>query len=451
MSADTFAALATPAGESALAVIRINGSAVPALSAALTGRSQPLPARRAVHSRLFDQSGRVVDDCVFLFYASPASPTGGDVLEITCHGNPLIVRRILDDLLARGVRDAEPGEFTRTAFLNGRLDLSQAEAVMDLIRARSDRALEAARRQLRGDLGARVNHLCDRLLGVIAHLEAYIDFPEEDLPGEDDTGPARDLAELTREFDQLIATQKFRDILHEGVKTVILGRPNAGKSSLLNALAGEERALVSEEPGTTRDFVETPVMAGPYRLRLTDTAGLRGEASGVELLGIRKSLEQADRADLILIVMDASLPPPELPASLLPLLDPSRTLVVENKADLPRFPALDTFLPGLPRLRVSARSGEGLDTLRQALVRLVETGLEVPGEEAVLVSSRHADALRETKENVALALAKLRASEPSELVAADLRAALAALGRILGKVDNERMLDKLFATFCIGK
>ena len=357
----------------------------------------------------------------------------------------------LDDLLERGCRLAEPGEFTRRAFLNGKLDLSQAEAVVQLIQARSDRALEAARRQLAGSVGDMVNSLVDRLLGVTAMLEAYIDFPEEDLPPEDQEGPARELLALIADMDHLIATRQYSSLLHDGIKCVILGEPNVGKSSLLNALTGEDRVIVSAEPGTTRDYVEERIHIGPYLLRVVDTAGLHEAASAIEEQGISRSLQQIQSADLLLVVLDSTRPSPTLPESVLNTFRSGNTLIVENKTDLALNDGLAAFSPDCPHVRIAASRHEGLDSLREAIRQELEKGLIIPDENTVIVSARHASALQAAKDHLRGSLAKLRASEAPELVASDLHAAIGDMGAITGKIDNEAMLDRLFKQFCIGK
>lgn len=447
---DTIVAPATAAGEAALAIIRISGPEVPALVQAVFGNPAP-PPRTALLGAYRDRHGGILDHLLYTVFEAGRSYTGEPVLELTPHGNPLIVRNLIDDMRSRGCRLAEPGEFTRRAFLNGRLDLSQAEAVLQMIQARSDRALEAARRQLSGSVGRTVEALAARLLAVTAHLEAYIDFPEEDLPPEDTEGPARQLRDLIGEMDHLIATRRYSALLHDGVKCVLLGEPNAGKSSLLNALTGEERVLVSEEPGTTRDYIEERIHAGPYLLRIVDTAGLHEAASALEARGVSRSLEQALSADQVLLVLDSTRPAPALPAALQGHLHPGNTLVVENKCDLPESRPLPGFLPDCRHVRLSAHTRAGLKDLRQLLRQALEEGLLIPDAEAVLVSARHAGALEEARNRLRQALEKLRVGEAAELVASDLHAAIEAVGAITGRLDNEALLDHLFSQFCIGK
>jgi tRNA modification GTPase len=446
---DTIVAPATGNGEAALAVIRVSGPEVPALAESIFGSA---PSPRTVQLGEYRSiCGSVLDKLLFTAFAEGKSYTGESLLELSPHGNPWLVRKILDDLVERGCRLAEPGEFTRRAFLNGKLDLSQAEAVLQVIQARSDRALDAARRQLAGSVGRTVDALVDRLLVVTAMLEAYIDFPEEDLPPEDEEGPARSLQELIRDMDKLIATREYASLLHDGVKCVILGEPNVGKSSLLNALTGEDRVIVSAEPGTTRDYVEERIHIGPYLLRVIDTAGLHEAASSLEEQGISRSLQQIESADLLLVVLDSSRPAPTLPDSVQSLLSARNTVIVQNKIDLADPSKLEAFAPDCPHVPLSALRQEGLDALRQTIRKSLEEGLLIPDESAVIVSARHAHALHEAKEALAASLGKLRSADPPELVASDLHAAIEAMGAITGKIDNESVLDRLFNQFCIGK
>lgn len=446
---DTIAALATPAGTAALALLRISGADTEDIVEAVAGTVPP--ARHVRHLDYRDRSGELVDDVLLTFFRAPHSYTGEDSAEISCHGNPFIAHRLLEDLFARGCRAALPGEFTQRAFLNGRLDLSQAEAVMDLIQARSERALKAANQQLRGALGRRMNALVDALLAVLARIEAYIDFPEEDLPAEDLGWVGRELDRLAVETGRLLATGRYGELLREGVKTVIVGAPNVGKSSLLNRLVGHDRALVSSEPGTTRDFIEERIVVGPHWLRIIDTAGLNPSPAPLERLGMEKTLERAAEADLFLIVEDATRPAAALAPELLPHVREGNAIVVLNKSDLAPSPVLPPWTVPFTVVPVSALTGAGLEDLVGAIGRSADSFQVDLGEDAVAVSARHAHALAEARDALAAARAKLDAVGPVELLASDLRAVLAAFGEITGQVDNERMLDQLFATFCIGK
>jgi tRNA modification GTPase len=334
---------------------------------------------------------------------------------------------------------------------------------MDLIHARSERALLAANQQLRGSLGRHLAVLTDELLGVLARVEAYIDFPDEDLPAEDRGIVARGLERVAGGAERLLATQHYGGLLRDGIKTVIVGEPNAGKSSLLNRLVGRERALVSPEPGTTRDFIEERVILGPHCLRLIDTAGLNPSPAALEKLGMEKTLERAAEADLFLLVLDATRPHPELPKALVERLSAENALVVLNKIDLVASCGVEgagaacgdfvgnQSVVGKEVVRFSARTGEGMGALIEAVVRRAEAFRRDQGDEVIAINARHAAALGRARDCLKAAGTNLAVSGPVELLASDLRAALNALGEIGGKIDNERMLDHLFATFCIGK
>jgi tRNA modification GTPase len=367
------------------------------------------------------------------------------VVEIACHGGRLVTRRVLERLLDCGARAAGPGEFTQRAFFNGKLDLTQAEAVMDLISAQSDLALRAAHEQLEGGIGRQTGALREDLIGLVAHLEAWIDFPEEDIdPDTGDLFSAR-IDGVRQGIARLLATAEQGRILREGVRTVICGRPNAGKSSLLNLLLGSERAIVSDEAGTTRDTIEEVIVLDGVPLRLVDTAGLRGEAGGIEREGIRRTLHEAGRADLLLVVRDGALPMIEsgvtLPESA------GRVVTVLNKCDLGEHPEWSEQ----PGVRISCNSGEGLDELRRAIREALDLGEADWGEHAVAINTRHRDCLRRADESLETAAVLLESGAAPELAALELRGALEALGEISGKIDTEEILGAIFSRFCIGK
>lgn len=471
----TIVALATPAGTAAISMVRVSGALCRVWAeGALFGRH--LPDRRACHVDYRSLDGQLVDDVVVVSYRAPASYTGEDALEISCHGNPFIVRRLVEDLGARGARPALPGEFTQRAFLSGRLDLSQAEAVMDLIQARSDRSLAVAQQQLKGALGRHLAPLQSQLLDTAASVEAYIDFPDEDLPPEDRERITTQLDTVLRGTRRLLATRHYGQVLREGLRTVIAGAPNAGKSSLLNRLVGFDRALVSPEPGTTRDFLEETVRVGPHALRLIDTAGLNQlPGNELEKRGIRLTQERLQEADLILWTVDLTelTHSPALAATGTSFDEMRRwprekVLLLGNKVDQLADPSqARARLSELWRhvfadagddrqVILSAVTGEGLDRLVTTIVRLAD-GFQpdLGGEEMIAVSLRHAQALERAQTGLERALQLMTPPDgtppASELVASEIRGALEALGEILGKYDHERMLDRLFAAFCIGK
>ena len=462
---ETIVALATPVGTSAIAVVRASGPACATFARESFKRA--LQARRAHYEGYRMRDGSVLDDVLAIHFPAPASYTGEHVLEISCHGNPFVVRRLLEDLCARGCRLAEPGEFTQRAFLNGRLDLSQAEAVMDVIQARSTRALAFAQRKLQGALGRHLAVLNRELLDALARVEAYIDFPDEDLPAED-----REIvrAGVERALDgtrRLLATRRYGEILRSGIRTVIVGAPNVGKSSLLNRIVGYERAIVSAEPGTTRDFIEESVTIGDHAFRLTDTAGLNPNPGEIERRGIEKTYERMREADLVLWVVDLTAPFPTLPAELAALLRPETALKIGNKCDSvsPEDAARilagvsegeSAPVAGLQSYGVSALSGQGIPEAMAAIGRIADAHRVETGDESIAVNARHAHALERAAVSLTAALEMFApvssgVAPAPEFVASDLREALAAFGEISGKFDNERMLDRLFATFCIGK
>ena len=458
---DTVAAVSTPFGEGAIALLRVSGpealhvaGRVCLLRTAATAEGREfgegLASRVARRARFVDAAGRALDDGLATVYRAPASYTGEDLVELSCHGGLLVTRRVLDALLAAGARLAEPGEFTRRAFLNGKMDLTQAEAVMDVIRAGTDLALRAAEEQLAGRLGQRVETLRCDLLGLVAHVEAWIDFPEEGIDPDTGTALLARCDGILAGLDALLATADQGRILREGVRTVIYGEPNVGKSSLLNALIGHERAIVSEIPGTTRDTVEEFLNVRGLPLRLVDTAGLRESADAVELQGVARTRATLTRADLALRVVDASQPPTVATEDSEPMPVVPASLLVLNKMDLgmderwrdERYDAA---------IYVSCRTGEGVDELADAVYRTVTGGAVVWNGATPAVNARHANCLRRAREALSAGRALLAAGESPEFAAMDLRAALETVGEVVGGADTESILGEIFATFCIGK
>lgn len=439
---ETIAAIATAPGTGAIAVIRVSGpQAQQVVQGCTNGRR--LQARLATLVRVRDTRGGAIDECVATYFAAPASFTGEDTVELSCHGGMLVTRRVLERLLACGARPAEPGEFSRRAFENGKLDLTQAEAVMDIISAGSDLALRAAQNQLQGAIGNQVAAAADILINVAAHVEAYIDFPEEDIAPDTTDTLLRQLDEVETILRRLLATADEGRLLREGVRTAIIGAPNVGKSSLLNMLLGYERAIVSSVAGTTRDTIEESVALGGLRLRLIDTAGLHESADAIERAGMERSRRAGAEADLILEVADATAPRPalELPQT------GAHHLLLLNKCDLPLHP---DWAAEQAAIRISCRAGTGREALEQAVEKLF---LSESGERDSLaaINTRHRHALQRALEYLTAARAALCAGESPEFVDVDLRAALDSLGSITGRIDTEDILTRVFSTFCLGK
>ena len=451
---DTIAAVASPFGEGAIALLRVSGpDALRITDTVCRVSNQPPPSegvpRRLARAKLLGTNGEVLDDVLFSIHRAPASYTGEDLVEITCHGGVLVTRRALDTLLAAGARAAGPGEFTQRAFLNGKMDLTQAEAVMDLISAQTDLALRAASEQLAGRIGQRVNALRDDLLSMVAHVEAYIDFPDEDIDPETGAALLARLGRIAADLDALLATAGQGRILREGVRTVIYGEPNVGKSSLLNALLGHERAIVSALPGTTRDTIEEFANVRGLPLRLIDTAGLRDTADPIEAAGIQRARATLSHADLALHVFDASAPPKGVQPDALP---PGTVEIrVLNKADLGLHPAWEIEPAAIPSLRVSCATGEGIAALSDLIYDRITGGQVAWNPSAAAINARHQDCLQRVRAAVQAAAAALRAGQSPEFVSLDLRQALDAVGEVVGGVDTEEILGRIFSTFCIGK
>lgn len=448
---DSIVAAATPIGEAAIAVVRVSGSLCQELCKDALRVPYPTP-RRSTLARYLDINESLIDDVIFVFYEAKKSYTGESSLEISSHGNPLISKKIIEDLVVRGCRLAEPGEYTKRAFLSGRIDLTQAESVATLIKASSDRALEVARIQLRGDLGKKIRGLQSQLLDLQANLEAYIDFPEEDLPVEDMKGQSSALANLIAEVDHLSQSAGCTQLLEAGIRCLIVGSPNAGKSSLYNLLCGEERAIVSEESGTTRDYLSSRIDVGPFMVEMMDTAGLCEGGSTVERLGIERTLQLSEEADCFLFVLDSTLPSPEsVSKDLAKNINAENCLVLENKIDLDNSKDFHDFLPDFPHLRLSLETGEGLDHCRRAIELMMQKLIPPPSEDCMIVNARHAANLAISGDFLREALRLLLEDMSMELSLLEITSAIDALGEIVGKTNNEDMLDRLFHSFCIGK
>lgn len=474
---ETIAAIATPPGVGGLGIVRISGPVAFAVGMAIFQPARadpggdPPPSHLLSYGHVVDPSppGEVIDEVLAAFMRAPRTYTREDVVEISAHGGALVLRRILELALAAGARAARPGEMTQRAFLNGRLDLAQAEAVMALIGAESDAALRLALRQLQGELSERVRAARTATLGALARIEASIDFPEEEVPAPDPAGLAALLATARGEVERLLAGAERGRILREGVRVAIVGRPNVGKSSLLNRLLGVERAIVTPVAGTTRDTVEERATIAGVALHLVDTAGLTPTDDPVERAGVERAREAARAADLLLFVLDGSAPLGALDhhaaAALRALGDEADEaasaegdtqhplILVLNKADLPHVlakAAAQALWPGAPVVRTSTLTREGIASVEAAIGEVVAGG-RAPIPDALVASARHRDALRRGAEHLAAADETLARGLPLDFLAIDLRAALDALGEITGETATGDLLDRIFAEFCIGK
>jgi tRNA modification GTPase len=449
LTADTICALSTPPGIGGLAVLRLCGPKAWEIALKLSNLdSQAQVAPETVHFARLKYHGEIIDETIFTFFKGPRSFTGEDIVEITCHGGRYAAARILDILLENGARMARPGEFTERAFLNGKMDLAQAEAVAGLIHARTHRAGRAAVRQLEGGLSNKVHVMRSRLLDMLSLLELELDFSEEDViflqPFERD----QSLAELQKELHNLAATFQRGRLVREGIRLAIVGAPNAGKSTLLNAMLREERAIVSPEPGTTRDVVEARLELEGIELILQDTAGIRQPAGAIEGEGIARTHRTIQGADLVLLIVDAHTPLwPE--QDTLDLLSGKHILLVLNKIDLPRTqPAQHPIgLDFIDVAHISAKSTEGVDDLlSSALHHLI--GEHSDNDEIIVAEARHHDALLRAEACLARTIGQKLAPT---LIASDVRNAVEALGEITGESVGEEILDRIFSKFCIGK
>lgn len=479
---DTIVAPATPPGTGALAVVRLSGPESARIGdeifrgGVLVTETEP---RTVLHGEIVDAEGNGIDEVLLVRFAAPRSYTGEDAVEISCHGGPYLVRRIVDRAVEAGARPAAPGEFTRRAFVSGRIDLAQAESVADLIRARTEGAARSALRQLSGDLSERFRFLREALLDVLAAVEGELDFAaEEEVPGYDRASAGRTVESVGGELARLEAEGEKGRLVREGVRVAILGRPNSGKSTLFNVLLGEERAIVSAEPGTTRDLLEGETEIGGLLFHLTDTAGLREAEGVVEEEGVRRARKRGEEAELLLVVIDRSAEITGDDREVLASTEGRRRIVVLAKSDLPPAPIAgrespirstitNGRVPGAdggggagagddrgagcraPRLvPLSAVTGEGMDDLRNAMSEAMDAKeVEALGD-GVVTSVRHLEGIRAAKE--ALDRAKGVIDE-GELLAEELREAVRCIGGITGEGAREEVLDRIFSRFCLGK
>ena len=452
----TIAAIATAAGEGGVSIVRISGPESLKIADTVFACSGDIPSARPsqviIHGHVTDADGRVIDDVLLLVMRAPRSYTGEDVVEIQGHGGNIVARRILRRVVEAGARLAEPGEFTQRAFLNGRLDLLQAEAVLDLVRAKSDRAAAAALEQLEGSLSARFNKVYDQLLAAAADIEATLDFADDELP-QTDVREIVDRLQATRgSMAELISSWDEGHVLRDGAIVVISGRPNVGKSTMMNTLLGRDRSIVSPIPGTTRDTIEEGLILDGFPIRMVDTAGLRETDCVIEKEGVRRTVMQMGKADLHLHVVDASQPLSQEDRVQIERFDPKRCIVILNKIDLGMRVA-PAEIVGRLAIPCSLTGGDGVPEVRCAMTRMIEAALHASTMPHAVISERHRILLDGALKETDAALEQLRSEREDQvaLAATRLRAALESLGMVTGRVYHTELLNSVFSRFCIGK
>lgn len=459
---ETIAAISTPLGEGGIGIIRISGAEAYAIGRKVfaphqreTSGSYPR-SHRLYYGHAVSPEGGLIDEVLVAFMKAPHTYTREDTVEINCHSGIFTLRLILRRVLEAGARLAGPGEFTQRAFLNGRIDLSQAESILKIIRARSDEAVKAAASNLRGQLSEKIKELREGLLSLLARIEAQLDFPEdleEDAALEGELH--RELGEMIASLDRILRNARRGEIMQEGLSSAIVGKPNAGKSSLLNALLQEQRAIVHELPGTTRDLLEGYVNVRGYPLRLIDTAGIHGTADPVEQAGIEKAKEAVAGARLLIVVLDGSTAwsgDDEAAAAL--IQEEQLAVIVINKADLPQLLSraeVEARFPRFPVVPTAAIKSEGIEQLEEGIARLLDCNLgTVPEESPVAVNLRHAGIIEGARNHLKEALQAVD-GQPLELVAIDLRETWCKLGEITGETASDELIERIFRDFCIGK
>ena len=452
---EPIAAIATPAGEGGIAVIRVSGKgAITLLMKVFRGADLTQKPSHTIHYGYITRNNKTIDDVLVSLFRAPKSYTGEETVEISCHGGVINTQLVLEAVLHAGAKAAEPGEFTQRAFLNGKLDLSQAEAVADLIHARSKKAAESSRQQLEGQLGEYIRNFRQQIIDATAMIELELDFIEEDVEFAKKDDLVKLFSDLITGIDTLLATYETGRIVKHGVRTVFAGAPNAGKSTLLNTLMGKERAIVSEIAGTTRDVIDADWSYDGLLFTLTDTAGLRITEDVIEAEGVRRSRKAVDEADLVLYLTDLSEPDPNDAKVVEEIQEkwPEKAfIIVGTKSDRKELLKHDPVLHVKPDIEVSSLEGENIDDLKKLMKEAVLESRDIDTSGLLVTSSRHRDALEKTKEHTQSALNALHAGVTGDFLSIDLRAALHQLGVITGEITTEDLLDSIFSRFCIGK
>lgn len=455
---DTIAAVSTVLGEGGISIIRVSGdkclSIVDSIFKAKNGKnlSDMKPYTMRYGHIIEKETGDILDEVLVSFMKGPRSFTAEDTVEINCHGGVTPTKKVLQEVIKAGGRLAEPGEFTKRAFLNGRIDLSQAEAVIDIIRSKTELSMKSAVLQSEGRISKEINSLRNKLLQTIAHIEATVDFPEEDLEEITGNEVKKDLMEIEKDIDRLLDTADEGKILREGLNVVIVGKPNVGKSSLLNALLMEKRAIVTEVPGTTRDVIEEYINLDGVPIKIVDTAGIRETEDIVEKIGVQKSKEKINESDLVILMLDSSAELDNEDYEIIDYIKDKKYIVLLNKRDLD-YRINTSQLKELNSkyiIETSAKTGEGIEKLKQCIKDLFFNG-EVKSGEVIITNTRHKEALIRAKESCKSAMDTLTNTLAIDLASIDIRNAWLTLGEITGETLEEDIIDKIFSEFCLGK
>ena len=450
--ADTIIAQSTPPGQSALAIVRVSGPLCESI--AKEALTLPHPTPRFCYLRSYYSSGSqmVIDQVLAVLYQKNKSFTGEPTLEIMCHGNTFIVQKIVEDLLQRGCRIAQPGEFTKRAFLSGRIDLTQAESIAELISAKSDAELKIANLNLAGNQGVVFKSLQERILSLQAQLEASIDFPEEDIETESKQKILITINSIIEETKYLISNAAKKKVLTNAIKVLIIGPANVGKSTLFNTLLGQDRALVSETPGTTRDYISTLIPIGDYRIELIDCAGIRKTDNSTENLGIEKTIELIDEAYLILLVIDGSMPyPTDFDQKVLNKLKAKELLIIENKSDKQKVVLSEHYPEHLQKIEICARLKQDVDKIENFINRHLKKEFDHDPSDVTLINAIHLYLLIDSLSSLELAKKSFEENHGEEIVLQELSSSREPIDKIIGVKTNEDILDRLFGEFCIGK
>ncbi len=457
---DTIAAIATPPGEGGIGIIRISGEeALDILKKIFVPVNKQYlekpESRKMVYGNIIDpSSGKIIDEVLCVYMKGPKTYTVEDVVEINCHGGMVPLRKTLELVLKNGARSAEPGEFTKRAFLNGRLDLSQAEAVIDLIKAKTDKTFDVAMNQLEGKFSKKIKNIRKKLMDVLVNITVNIDYPNEDIEELTYDNLEKNLSDIKEDISKLIASSETGKIIQEGLKVSIIGKPNVGKSSLMNNLLNEARAIVTEIPGTTRDTIEEYLSIRGIPVLLTDTAGIRETNDIIEKIGIEKSKQSFNEADLVIFILDGSRTLSEEDYEIIKYIDERKTIVVLNKLDLDQVVQkedIERLLPNTKILETSMHSQQGIETVEEEIEKMVYGGKVNQSDSIMVTNVRHKDILVKAEQSLKDALHMTLQKEALEFIEIDVNSAYESLGEIIGETVQEDIINEVFARFCLGK